>query len=82
VLADATLRAAREGGLTMFEHTPRRPEQGRGDLARSPGHPREDPLALDPYSPIFVTRAPEWNGPEPLALDPYSPIAPRPAGRK
>ena len=40
-------------------------------------------LALDPYSPTFPTRAPEWNDPNPLAVDPYSPILPvREANRK
>jgi hypothetical protein len=64
----------------MFEST--RLKVARGD---APARPREDaqaaladPLALDPYSPMFVTRAPEWNGPDELALDPYSPAcAPR-----
>jgi hypothetical protein len=37
--------------------------------------PREDPLALDPYSPTF----PEWKDPDPMALDPYSPIPSRQA---
>ena len=40
-----------------------------------PMHIKEDPLALDPYSPTFpTTRAPEWDDPEPLGLDPYGPI--------
>ena len=38
--------------------------------------PRADPLALDPYGPIYPTHAPRWNDPDPLALDPYGPIRP------
>jgi hypothetical protein len=34
---------------------------------------RSDPLALDPYSPMFPPRAPQGNGADPLGLDPYSP---------
>lgn len=35
---------------------------------------RADPLALDPYSPIPPTRAPERDDADPLALSPYSPM--------
>jgi hypothetical protein len=65
----------------MFERTPARRKQDRDDTGHSPAHPQDDPLALDPYSPIFVAREPEWNGPQQLALDPYSPIPPRAQGR-
>jgi hypothetical protein len=70
----------------MFERTPtqahRTVDVPRPKPREDARAPQADPLALDPYSPVFVTRAPEWNGPEPLALDPYSPIVPRLAGRK
>jgi len=36
-----------------------------------------DPLALDPYSPSFPTRAPDPKDRKPLALDPYGPITPQ-----
>jgi hypothetical protein len=38
--------------------------------------PPADPLALNPYSPIFPARAPEEKDSDPLALDPYSPTFP------
>jgi len=67
----------------MFERTSTQRKQAHHASAGSPPRPvedarvaRSDPLALDPYSPIFPIRRREWNDPDPVALDPYSPILP------
>lgn len=50
-------------------------QEGGGDMSNGfdAPVPRADPLALDPYSPIFPPRAAQGNGAHPLALDPYGP---------
>jgi hypothetical protein len=57
------------------------PQQGDHDRSQArerddPGVPTENPLELDPYSPIVSTRSRERRDADPLALTPYSPIRP------
>jgi hypothetical protein len=73
-----TVSATRsDRGRRPAQQEKRRAQQGHRTRTREDARvPRPDPLALDPYSPIFPARAPEWDDPDPLALNPYSPIVP------
>jgi hypothetical protein len=60
---------------TVRAGDPKRPHDA-GE-SQAPETEYEDPLALDPYSPIVPGHAPTWNDSDPLALDPYSPRSSR-----